>query len=44
LSFATDYSGPEAVDPKRIQRKLEVGLATVLAEEGAAPLKLADGD
>ena len=44
LSFATDYSGPEAVDPKRIQRKLEVGLATVLAEEGAPPLKVADGD
>ena len=44
LSFATDYSGPEAVDPKRIQRTLEVGLATVLAEEGAPPLKVADGD
>ena len=44
LSFATDYSGPEAVDPKRIERKLEVGLATVLAEEGAPPLKVADGD
>jgi Flp pilus assembly protein TadD len=44
LSFAIDYSGPEAVDPKRIQRKLEVGLAEVLAEEGAAPLKVADGD
>ncbi|MDC0484100.1 tetratricopeptide repeat protein [bacterium] len=44
LSFAIDYSGAEAVDPKRIQRKLEVGLAEVLAEEGAAPLKVADGD
>ena len=44
LSFATDYSGPEAVDPKRIHRKLEVGLVTVLAEEGAPPLKVADGD
>ena len=44
LSFAIDYSGPEAVDPKRIERKLEVGLATVLAEEGAPPLKVADGD
>ncbi|HAV60554.1 MAG TPA: hypothetical protein DCX42_09490 [Planktomarina temperata] len=44
LSFAIDYSGAEAVDPKRIQRKLEVGLAEVLAEEAAAPLKVPDGD
>jgi Flp pilus assembly protein TadD len=44
LSFATEYSGSEDVDPKRIERKLEVGLATVLAEEGAPPLKVADGD
>ena len=41
LSFidATDSDGE--ADPKRIRRKLEVGLDAVLAEEGADPLKVA---
>ncbi|MFP4405833.1 tetratricopeptide repeat protein [Rhodosalinus sp.] len=34
---------PEPDDAERIRRKLEVGLDTVLAEEGAPPLELADG-
>ena len=29
-------------NPTRIRRKLEVGLDTVLSEEGADPLKVAD--
>ncbi|MFV2033807.1 MAG: tetratricopeptide repeat protein [Halocynthiibacter sp.] len=33
---------PEEVDARRIQRKLEVGLDAVLAEEGAEPLKVAN--
>lgn len=32
---------PEEVEAERIRRKLEVGLDAVLAEEGAAPLKIA---
>ena len=31
-------------DPERIRRKLQVGLDDVLAEEGAPPLKVANGD
>jgi hypothetical protein len=34
---------PEPDEAERIRRKLEVGLDTVLAEEGAPPLELADG-
>jgi tetratricopeptide (TPR) repeat protein len=33
--------GPEEVDAQRIRRKLEVGLDTVLKEEGAEPLAVA---
>ncbi|WP_319826206.1 tetratricopeptide repeat protein [Thalassovita sp.] len=43
LSFATDQPSDD-VKPDRIRRKLEVGLDTVLAEEGAPPLKVANGD
>jgi len=42
LSFVdNDQSGE--VEPDRIRRKLEVGLDRVLEEEGAPPLKVADG-
>ncbi|MGR3503173.1 tetratricopeptide repeat protein [Pseudaestuariivita sp.] len=42
LSFITDDTNLEEVQPDRIRRKLEVGLDVVLEEEGAAPLQLAD--
>lgn len=42
LSFITDETDPKDVDPKRIRRKLEVGLSKVLEEEGAPPLKVAN--
>ena len=43
LSFV-DLSDPgNEADPDRIRRKLEVGLDKVLAEEGAPPLKVANG-
>ena len=35
---------PEEADAERIRRKLEVGLDQVLAEEGADPIKVANGD
>ena len=35
---------PTEADATRIRRKLEIGLDAVLAEEGAAPLKEANGD
>ena len=35
---------PEPDEAERIRRKLEVGLDTVLAEEGAAPLEVANDD
>lgn len=35
---------PEPEDAERIRRKLEVGLDTVLAEEGAPPLQVANED
>ncbi len=34
---------PEEKEAIRIRRKIEVGLDAVLAEEGAAPLKVANG-
>ena len=43
LSFVDDDSAAEA-KPDRIRRKLEIGLDAVLAEEGAPPLKVANGD
>ncbi|WP_121062829.1 tetratricopeptide repeat protein [Chachezhania antarctica] len=44
LSFVdtTDENGE--ADPDRIRRKLEIGLDATLAEEGAPPLKVADGN
>lgn len=41
LSFINDDSPPEA-DPKRIRAKIERGLDAVLAEEGAAPIQVAN--
>ncbi|SPJ23557.1 tetratricopeptide repeat protein [Palleronia abyssalis] len=42
LSFVDNDTADE-VDPDRIRRKLEVGLDAVLEEEGAPPLRMADG-
>ncbi len=42
LSFVHNDQNDE-VDPDRIRRKLEVGLDRVLEEEGAPPVKVADG-
>ena len=44
LSFITDETDTNDVDPERIRRKLEVGLDVVLEEEGAEPLKVANDD
>ncbi len=44
LSFIDPNDADSEADPDRIRRKLEVGLDTVLAEEGADPLKVANGD
>lgn len=44
LSFIDPEDADSEADPDRIRRKLEVGLDGVLAEEGAAPLKVANGD
>ncbi|WP_306155082.1 tetratricopeptide repeat protein [Roseovarius sp. MMSF_3281] len=42
LSFVTEDTPEQDIDPDRIRRKLEVGLDQVLEEEGAPPLKVAD--
>ncbi len=42
LSFVTEDTPLQDIDPDRIRRKLEVGLDQVLEEEGAPPLKVAD--
>lgn len=44
LSFVIYGTSAEEVDADRIRKKLEVGLDQVLAEEGAPPLKMANGD
>mgnify|MGYP000565807262 FL=1 len=44
LSFVDPDDENAEADPDRIRRKLDVGLDQVLAEEGAAPLKFANGD
>lgn len=44
LSFIEPDDTDGEADPGRIRRKLEVGLDAVLAEEGAPPLKVANGD
>ncbi len=40
LSFIDPAETDSEADPDRIRRKLEIGLDAVLAEEGAAPLKV----
>jgi tetratricopeptide (TPR) repeat protein len=42
LSFIDKENPSPDIDPDRIRRKLEVGLDTVLEEEGAPPLEVAD--
>ena len=44
LSFVDPEDTDGEADPDRIRRKLEVGLDVVLAEEGAEPLKVANGN
>ena len=44
LSFIDPDEPAEDVDPDRIRRKLEVGLDKVLEEEGAPPLRVANGN
>ncbi|MES0863940.1 tetratricopeptide repeat protein [Ruegeria sp. SCPT10] len=44
LSFIDPEETEGEADPERIRRKLEVGLDAVLAEEGADPLKVANGN
>ncbi|MCA0870954.1 tetratricopeptide repeat protein [Seohaeicola saemankumensis] len=44
LSFVDPDDANAEADPDRIRRKLDIGLDQVLAEEGAAPLKFANGD
>ncbi|MYM57250.1 tetratricopeptide repeat protein [Thalassovita mangrovi] len=44
LSFVDYEDASGEVDPDRIRQKLDVGLDAVLAAEGAAPLKVANGD
>ncbi len=44
LSFIDPEDTDSEADPERIRRKLEVGLDAVLAEEGADPLKVANGN
>ncbi|WP_212524947.1 tetratricopeptide repeat protein [Actibacterium sp. MT2.3-13A] len=44
LSFIDPDEPSEDVDPARIRRKLELGLDKVLEEEGAAPLKVVNGN
>jgi Flp pilus assembly protein TadD len=41
LSFIDEEDDTGEADPIRIRRKLEIGLDTVLAEEGAQPLRYA---
>ncbi len=44
LSFITEETPLQDIDPDRIRRKLEVGLDIVLEEEGAPPLEVAGED
>nr|WP_229801353.1 tetratricopeptide repeat protein [Tateyamaria omphalii] len=44
LSFVDPEDTDGEADPDRMRRKLEVGLDTVLAEEGSEPLQVANGD
>nr|WP_254868506.1 tetratricopeptide repeat protein [Phaeobacter sp. HF9A] len=44
LSFPDAADANDEADPERIRRKLDIGLDAVLAEEGAAPLQVANDD
>ncbi len=44
LSFIDQGEASEDIDPARVRRKLEIGLDKVLADEGSAPLRVANGD
>lgn len=44
LSLLNAGEGDGEADPERIRSKLELGLDAVLEQEGAAPLKVANGD
>ncbi|WP_281968492.1 tetratricopeptide repeat protein [Roseovarius nanhaiticus] len=44
LSLINEDTPSQDVDPERIRRKLEVGLDTVLEQEGAAPLKVSGNE
>lgn len=44
LSFVDPDDTDGEADPERIRRKIDVGLDAVLAEEGADPLKVANGN
>ena len=44
LSFITDNTDLNDIDPDRIRRKLDVGLYKVLEEEGASPLRVVNDD
>ncbi|CUH49405.1 tetratricopeptide repeat protein [Ruegeria atlantica] len=44
LSFVDPDDTDGEADPERIRRKIEVGLDAVLTEEGADPLKVANGN
>jgi len=42
LSFVDEDDPSSEADPERIRKKMDIGLDAVLAQEGAAPLKVAD--
>lgn len=44
LSFVDPSDADGEADPERMRRKLDVGLDVVLSEEGAEPLRVANGD
>jgi tetratricopeptide (TPR) repeat protein len=44
LSFVTEATRSEDINLIRMHRKLDIGLDAVLAEEGAPPLKMVDGN
>ena len=44
LSFVTEATGSEDINLIRMHHKLDIGLDAVLAEEGAPPLKMVDGN
>jgi tetratricopeptide (TPR) repeat protein len=44
LSFVTEATGSDDINMIRMHHKLDIGLDAVLAEEGAPPLKMVDGN